>query len=71
MVTTFTRHYSTRLFFFFFERRHTKDKAFSCPVPDIETLKARVTEASATATKEMLENIWQEIERTDNCSRLT
>ena len=38
------------------------DKVFSTPVPDIANLKARITDAFATITEDMLENTWKEIE---------
>ena len=37
-----------------------KDKVFSTPVPDITNLKARITDAFATITEDMLENTWRE-----------
>jgi len=37
-----------------------KDKVFSTPVPDITNLKARMTDAFATITEDMLENTWRE-----------
>jgi len=37
-----------------------KDKVFSTPVPDITNLKARITNAFATITEDMLENTWRE-----------
>jgi len=45
----------------FFLRRYVKDKVFSAPVPDITNLKARITDAFATITEDMLENTWREI----------
>jgi hypothetical protein len=39
---------------------YVKDKVFSIPVPDITNLKARVTDAFATITEDMLENTWRE-----------
>ena len=42
--------------------RHVKDKVFSTPVPDITNLKARITDAFATVTENMLENTWREID---------
>jgi len=36
-----------------------KDKVFSIPVPDITNLKARITDALATVTEDMLENTWR------------
>ena len=44
----------------FFLLRYVKDKVFSTPVPDITNLKARITDAFATITEEMLENTWRE-----------
>ena len=46
----------------FFLWRYVKDKVFSTPVPDITDLKARITDAFATVTEEMLENTWREID---------
>ena len=46
----------------FFLWGYVKDKVFSTPVPDIKNLKARVTDAFATVTEDMLENTWREID---------
>ena len=46
----------------FFLWGYIKDKVYSTPVPNVETLKARVTAAVATVTMVMLENTWREIE---------
>jgi len=35
---------------------------FSKSVPDITNLKARITDAFATVTEDMLENTWREID---------
>ena len=35
---------------------------FSTPVPDITNFKARITDAFATITKDMLENTWRVID---------
>jgi len=35
---------------------------FSTPVPDITSLKARITDAFAAITEDMLENAWIEID---------
>jgi len=35
---------------------------FPTPVPDITNLKARVTDAFATITEDMLEKTWREID---------
>ena len=35
---------------------------FSTPFPDITNLKARITDAFATITEDMLENTWREID---------
>jgi len=40
---------------------YVKDKVFSTAVPDITNLKARITDAFATITEDMLENTWREI----------
>jgi len=45
----------------FFLWGYVKDKVFSIPVPDITNLKARITDAFATITEDMLENTWIEI----------
>jgi len=42
--------------FDFFLWRYVQDKVFSTPVPDITNLKARITDAFATVTEDMLEN---------------
>ena len=42
--------------------RYVKLKMFSTPVPDITNLKARITDAFATITEDMLENMWREID---------
>ena len=47
----------------FFLWGYVKDKMFSTSVPDITNLKARITDAFATITEDMLENTWRE---TDN-----
>jgi len=44
----------------FFLWRYVKDKVFSTPVPDITNLKARITDALATITEDMLGNTWRE-----------
>ena len=41
---------------------YVKDKVFSTPVPDITNLKARITDAFATITEDMLGNTWREID---------
>ena len=44
----------------FFVWGYVKDKVFSTPVPDITNLKARITDAFATVTEDMLENTGRE-----------
>jgi len=46
----------------FFLWGYVKDKVFSTPVPDITNLKARITDAFATITEDMLGNTWREID---------
>jgi len=46
----------------FFLWEHVKDKMFLTPVPDITNLEARITDAFATITEDMLENTWREID---------
>ena len=46
----------------FFIWGYVKDKVFSTPVPDIKNLKARITDAFATITEDMLENTCREID---------
>jgi len=46
----------------FFLCGYVKDKVFSTPVPDITNLKARITDAFATITEDLLENTWREID---------
>jgi len=43
----------------FFLWGYVKDKVFSTPVPDITNMKARITDALATVTEDMLENTWR------------
>ena len=45
----------------FFLWGYVKDKVFLTPVLDITDLKARITDAFATITEDMLENTWREI----------
>ena len=40
---------------------YVKDKVFSTPVPDITNLKARITDAFATITEDIMGNMWSEI----------
>jgi len=44
----------------FFLWGYVKDKVFWTPVTDITNLKARITDAFATITGDMLENTWRE-----------
>ena len=44
----------------FFLRGYVKDKVFSTPVTDITNWKARITDAFATVTEDMLKNTWRE-----------
>ena len=46
----------------FFLWGYVKDKVFSTPVPDVTNLKARVTDAFATITEDVLGNTWREID---------
>ena len=46
----------------FFLWGYVTDKVFSTSVPDITNLKARITDACATITEDMLENTWREID---------
>jgi len=46
----------------FFLWGYVKDKVFSTPIPDITNLNARITDAFATITEDMLENTWREID---------
>ena len=50
---------------------YVKDKMFSTPVPDITNLKARITDAFATITEDMLENTWREPDYRLDVLRLT
>jgi hypothetical protein len=56
----------------FFLWGYIKDKVFSTPVADITDLKARITDAFATITEDMLENTWRESDyyNTDTCRLL-
>ena len=44
-----------------FYEGYVKDKVFSTPVPYITNPKARITDAFAAITEDMLENTWEEI----------
>jgi len=44
----------------FFLWGYVKDKVFSTPVPGITNLKARITDAFATVTEDIMENMWRE-----------
>jgi len=46
----------------FFLWGYVKDNVFLTPVPDIRNLKARITDAFATVTEDMLENTCREID---------
>ena len=46
----------------FFLCGYVKDKVFSTPVPDITNLKARITDAFAIITEDVLENTWRDID---------
>ena len=46
----------------FFLWGYFKDKVCSTPVPDITNLKARIRDAFATITEDMLGNTWREID---------
>jgi hypothetical protein len=41
---------------------YVKGKVYSTPVPDIDTLKAKIRDSLAAVTEEMLEKTWREIE---------
>jgi len=41
---------------------YVKDKVFSTPFPNITNLKARITDAFATITEDMLDNTWREVD---------
>jgi len=57
LATTIARYHPPPLTFLW---GYVKDKVFSTPVPDIRNLKARITDAFATVTENMLENTWRE-----------
>jgi len=48
-----------------------KDKVFSKPAPDITNLKARIKDAFATITEDMLENTWRETDYRLDVLRVT
>jgi len=41
--------------------RYVKDKMFSTPVPDITNLKARITDAFATITEDILDHVGEKL----------
>ena len=49
----------------FFSWGYVQGKVFSTPVPDITNLKARITDAFAKITEDILENTWREIDYID------
>jgi hypothetical protein len=38
---------------------HVKDKMYSTSIPNIDTLKARIRDALATVTEELLQKTWR------------
>jgi hypothetical protein len=50
---------------------YVKDKVYLAPVPNIDTLKARLRDALATVTEELLEKTWREIEYRSDVLRAT
>ena len=54
------RRISPPLTYFYGGGGYVKDRVFSTPVSDIKKLKARITDALATITADMLENKWRE-----------
>jgi len=57
--------------FDFFLWGYVKDKVFSTPVLGITNLKARITDAFAKVTEDMLENTWREIDYRLDVLRVT
>jgi len=55
----------------YFYGGYNKDKVFSTPVPDVTNLKARITDAFATITEDMLENTWRETDYRLDVLRVT
>jgi len=60
LATTIAGYHTTPPPNDFFLWGYVRDKVFSTPVPDITNLKARITDAFATVTEDMLENTWRE-----------
>jgi hypothetical protein len=58
MATKFTGHYPSGLFLW----GYVKEKVYSTPIPDTDTLKARIRDALARVAEAMLEETWREIE---------
>ena len=58
LATTIARYHPLDFFLW----GYVKDKMFSTPVPDITDLKARITDAFATVTEDMLGNTWKGID---------
>jgi hypothetical protein len=46
--------------FDFFLWEYVEDKVFTTPDPNITNFKARITDAFATITEDMMENTWRE-----------
>ena len=54
-----------------FRCQRVKDKVFLTPVPDITNLMARITDAFAAITEDMLGNTWREIDYRLDVLRVT
>ena len=59
LATTIAKYHPLLDFFLW---GYVKDKVFSTPVPDITNLKAKIINAFATITEDMLENTLREID---------
>lgn len=55
----------------FFLWGYVKDKVYATPVPDLETLRRRITNAIGDVTQEMLSNVWCEIDYRLDILRVT
>ena len=55
----------------FFLWGYVKDRVYATHVPDLNTLRRRITDAVASITQEMLHNVWREVEYRLDVLRVT
>ena len=55
----------------FFVWGYVKDRVYATHVPDLNTLRRRITDAVASITQEILHNVWREVEYRLDVLRVT